>query len=207
MIAIVNYGLGNIRAFANLYKHLNMEFVVASKSSDFRGVEKIILPGVGAFDTAMNLLNQSGMRESLNELVFERKVPILGICVGMQMLARSSEEGTLPGLGWVEGVVKRFEFPKPGPQLRHPHMGWNNVTLGNHAGLFSGLPDEPRFYFLHSYYFKCDATSFELGQADYGGPFSCIVGSQNIFGVQFHPEKSHNNGLQLLKNFGNLKTC
>lgn len=201
MIAIVNYGLGNIKAFANVYKSLNIPFKIVSCSADFNDVTKIILPGVGAFDQAMEHLQASGMREVLDELVLCRKLPVLGICVGMQIMACSSEEGELPGLGWIDGVVKKFDIVSS-----HflPHMGWNTVNPLQDGPLFEGISDGARFYFLHSYYFQCHNENNILAVTEYGARFACVIRSGNIRGVQFHPEKSHQNGVQLLKNFGNL---
>lgn len=204
MIAIIDYGLGNVRAFANVYKSLNMPFKLASSSNDLKDATKIILPGVGAFDYAMKRLHESGMQDTLNELVLNGKVPVLGICVGMQILAHSSQEGTLPGLGWVDGVVKKFDTSTLNHGMLLPHMGWNNVQpLGNHK-LFEGLDGSSTFYFLHSYYFHCHIKDHVIATTDYGGQFASACGVGNIYGVQFHPEKSHQWGIQLLKNFGEL---
>ena len=204
MIAIVDYGLGNIKAFANVYKKLNIPIVIAKKAQDLEAASKIILPGVGAFDRAMELLEQSGMRETLDRTVIDKKTPVLGICVGMQMLAHSSEEGKLPGLGWIQAEVKRFDPSKLNHVTHLPHMGWNNVAPRANNALFKELNDQSRFYFLHSYYFECIKNEDVIAVTDYGGPFSCAVNSGNIYGVQFHPEKSHQYGIQLLKNFANL---
>lgn len=204
MIAIVDYGSGNIKAFANIYRRLGIPFLVAEKALDLRGATKVILPGVGAFDHAMRRLEVSGMREALKEIVLARRLPILGVCVGMQVLANSSEEGHLPGLGWVDGAVKRFDSTTLMHATHLPHMGWNDVRPVRESGLFRDLSTDYRFYFLHSYYFQCNRTEDVLAVTDYGGPFSSAVNSGNIFGVQFHPEKSHEWGIQLLQNFANL---
>ena len=205
MIGIVDYGLGNIKAFANVYGKLNVPFIVASKPDDLRTTSKIILPGVGAFDYAMDRLNESGMRKALDEMVLHQKVPVLGICVGMQMLADSSEEGILPGLSWIEGEVKKFD-PLTLAQSTHlPHMGWNDVKAVAKNNLLQGLELNARFYFLHSYYFSCSKKENILAVTDYGGEFICAVNSGNVFGVQFHPEKSHQWGIQLLKNFAEME--
>jgi len=204
MIAIVDYGLGNIRAFANVYKNLNVPFKIVSNSESLKNAKKIILPGVGAFDQAMKLLDDSGMRALLDELVLKDQIPVLGICVGMQMLAKSSEEGFLPGLGWIKGIVKKFDSSTLTHSTHLPHMGWNNVIPKNECTLLGKLDKESRFYFLHSYYFQCDDNNNIAAVANYGIQFACAVNSGNIYGVQFHPEKSHYNGIQLLKNFANL---
>lgn len=204
MLTIVDYGLGNIKAFCNVYSMLGVQFMVAKGPRDLAGATRLILPGVGSFDHAMARLTESGMRESLTDLVLARGVPVLGICVGLQMLARGSDEGVLPGLGWIAADVRKFDAGVLGASLRIPHMGWNSIEPKNTGGLYSGLNSASRFYFLHSYYIKCDNVSEELASADYGGSFCCGVGRNNIFGVQFHPEKSHAVGVQLLKNFSEI---
>jgi glutamine amidotransferase len=204
MITIVDYGLGNILAFLNVYKRLDVPACVARNSSDLRGASKLIIPGVGAFDHAMTLLQQSGMREALDDLVVNQAVPVLGVCVGMQILGMASEEGQLPGLGWIEGRVKKFDVSKFRQQTRLPHMGWNDVVPVSQSCLFAGLESNARFYFLHSYYFQCERMENVLAEAEYGTKFNCAVHSRNIHGVQFHPEKSHHFGTRLLKNFADL---
>jgi imidazole glycerol-phosphate synthase subunit HisH len=204
MIVIVNYGLGNIRAFVNVYNQLAIPFTVATKSDDLRIASKIILPGVGTFDNAMERLERSGMREMLGELVLKRNVPVLGICIGMQILACLSEEGRLPGLGWIDGEVKKIDTSTLSQSTRLPHMGWNDVQPTRESRLFKHLEQPPRFYFLHSYFLQCRKCKDVLAVTDYGGQFTCAVNSGNIFGVQFHPEKSHKFGIQLLKNFGDM---
>lgn len=204
MITIVNYGLGNIKAFANIYNKLNIPCNIATNAIDLGKADRIILPGVGAFDHAMEQLDSSGMRDTLNQMVLEKKIPVLGICVGMQMLAHSSDEGKLPGLGWVDGTVKKFDPQKLYPIKHLPHMGWNDVKSVKQNDLFVDLETDACFYFLHSYFFSCNNSSDISAVTDYGGAFTCAVQHENIFGVQFHPEKSHNFGIQLLKNFANL---
>jgi glutamine amidotransferase len=204
MITIINYGLGNVQAFANVYKRLNIPAVIATGASDLDGATRLILPGVGAFDHAMELLDASGMREKVDDLVLNRKVPVLGVCVGMQILARCSEEGNSAGLGWIDGRVRRFGEETLQQPPRLPHMGWNDVVPKGDAKLFSGLEQDSRFYFLHSYYFDCASNDNVLATAEYGIAFGCAVRSNNIYGVQFHPEKSHDYGVRLLKNFAEL---
>lgn len=204
MIAIVDYGLGNVRAFANVYEELDVPFILASKAEDLKHATRIILPGVGSFDRAMALFQKSGLRESVEELVRKQQIPLLGICVGMQMLACTSEEGELAGLGWIEGDVRKFAIAESGRRLLLPHMGWNTVASDGNNKLFLGLGAGARFYFLHSYYFSCRDSSNSLALTDYGVQFSSAVNSGNIFGVQFHPEKSHSNGIQLLRNFAQI---
>jgi glutamine amidotransferase len=203
MITLVNYGLGNVAAFVNIYKRLNLPVAVAETADQLAKAEKIILPGVGAFDWAMARLDQSGMRACLDDLVVVKKMPVLGVCVGMQMMAKRSDEGNLPGLGWIDAEVKRFDETGFRQQTHLPHMGWNDVSPRDTGCLFDGMT-APRFYFLHSYYFAPATPSDVLGVTDYNGSFASAVRSGNVFGTQFHPEKSHQWGIQLLKNFAEL---
>lgn len=203
MIGIIDYGLGNIRAFANVYKNLNIPIKIVKTKDELGELSKIILPGVGDFDHAMSLLNNSGMFEALNQMVLVKKVPVLGVCVGMQMLAKSSEEGKLSGLGWIDAEVKKFSSD----ELLHmpiPHMGWNDVQPAAENKLLAGLENNAKFYFLHSYYFECKNKQEAIALTHYGKQFDSIVNSDNIYGVQCHPEKSHKYGILLLKNFAKL---
>jgi glutamine amidotransferase len=204
MITIINYGLGNVQAFANLYKRLNIPAAIATTATDCKRATKLILPGVGAFDHAMELLDASGMRPAVDELVLKQGIPVLGVCVGMQILARSSEEGKLAGLGWIDGRVRRFDRTRLAQPPRLPHMGWNDVVPKPGANLFAGLEQDSRFYFLHSYYFECASKDNVLATSEYGVAFGSAVRFDNIYGVQFHPEKSHGYGVRLLKNFAEL---
>jgi len=201
MIAIVNYGSGNIQAICNIFGRLGVSYLVASNPDELRQGEKILLPGVGAFDQAMGELERSGLRAALDECVLERKRPILGICVGMQLLARGSEEGVRAGLGWIDGMVKKFDCTRFEQATRLPHMGWNTARPLRDDPLFQQVDLQGGFYFLHSYYFSCADPADELAATEYGGSFSSVVRRNNIYGVQFHPEKSHQAGIQLLKNF------
>ena len=204
MITIIDYGLGNVLAFHNVYKRLNIPVAVARTADELNGATRLILPGVGSFDHAMERLGASGMRARLDELVLEKLLPVLGVCVGMQILAKSSEEGRLQGLGWVDGRVRHLHGDKPGVKLRLPHMGWNDVSPVGSSGLFAGLEHDARFYFLHSYCFECERSESMLASSNYGGTFACAVQSRKILGVQFHPEKSHQWGTRLLKNFAEV---
>jgi glutamine amidotransferase len=204
MITIVDYGVGNIRAFLNVYRRLNIEVRTAERADTLRDATKVLLPGVGDFDHAMRRLNASGMRDTLEHLVLQARVPVLGVCVGMQMLARSSDEGTLAGLGWIPGRVRSFSTLSTAQGLPLPHMGWNDVRPAFGNRLFDQLEPDALFYFLHSYYFECDRTEDAAAVSSYGADFSSAVQSGNIFGVQFHPEKSHHWGTRLLQNFAEL---
>ena len=204
MITIVNYGLGNVQAIANIYNRLNIPVRSARNASELLGAERIILPGVGAFDWAMTRLEQSGMRPVLENLVLREKKPVLGICVGMQMLAHRSEEGVLPGLGWIPGDVKRFDEARFTDATHLPQMGWNDVAPRTAGCLFRGMETDARFYFLHSYYFAPQSDSSVLAETDYSGIYASSVRSGNVYGVQFHPEKSHQWGIRLLRNFSEI---
>lgn len=204
MIAILDYGLGNVLAFQNVFKRLGIAVSVAKTPHSLEGATKLILPGVGAFDHAMSLFDQSGLRGAAEALVRERGVPIIGICVGMQMLANGSDEGHLPGLGWVPGRVRRFEVSGLDHATRLPHMGWNDVRPLRPSPLFRGLESGARFYFLHSYYFAPASVETALAVTAYGSEFACAVHAEHIYGVQFHPEKSHHYGSRLLQNFAEL---
>ena len=204
MIAIVNYGLGNIQAIANIYRSKNIAVEATADAETLRRADHIVLPGVGAFDHAMRRLEASGMRPVLDDLVLKQGKPILGICVGMQMLADRSEEGALPGLGWIPGEVKRFDTTRFTQRTHLPHMGWNNVAPRESRGLMREIDAESRFYFLHSYYYATSQDEDVLATSDYNGAYASAVGRGNIYGVQFHPEKSHRWGIQLLLNFASL---
>ncbi len=204
MISIVDYGLGNVRAIQSIYKRLGIPVALAKTSSDLHAASHIVLPGVGAFDWAMARLNKSGMRDMLDYLVLGQGKPVLGICVGMQMMAKRSDEGTTAGLSWLDAEVRLFEETRKGGRLRLPHMGWNDIEPTYADGLLYELDIGARFYFLHSFYFLPANASDVLAWANYGGPFACAVRRGNIHGVQFHPEKSHVWGIQLLKNFALL---
>tara|TARA_Y100000590_G_C15733151_1_gene1017741 strand:- start:3451 stop:4065 length:615 start_codon:yes stop_codon:yes gene_type:complete len=204
MIAIIDYGLGNINAIYTVYKNLNIPVIIASTNSDLKKSDKFILPGVGAFDYALQKFNASGMRSTLEKLITVNKNPILGICVGMQMLARKSEEGLKTGLDWIDGEVKIFDQKSTVNKISIPHMGWNNIIIKNNNPLFYGLNNHTYFYFLHSYYFKTTLKANILSLTKYGKEFISSINHENIYGVQFHPEKSHQAGIKLLKNFSEL---
>jgi glutamine amidotransferase len=201
MIRIVDYGVGNIQAFLNMFKRLGLPAERAKVPAELADATRLILPGVGSFDHAMTLLNQSGLREPLEARVQGEQVPVLGVCVGMQMLAGGSDEGELPGLNWIPGRVRAFSQTPAAAQLPQPHMGWNDLQVRPDSRLFTDFEPTPRFYFLHSYYFDCEDRSLVAASATYGLDFDCVVSAGHIHGVQCHPEKSHHFGAQLLKNF------
>ena len=203
MIGIVDYGLGNVRAFVNIYERMKVPARLVRSEDALNHADKIILPGVGAFDWAMERLAASGMIDCLNHLVLSERRPVLGVCVGMQIMARRSDEGERPGLGWIDEEVRRFESAADDPSVRLPHMGWNDVVPRDSETLFRNL-GEPWYYFLHSYHIAPRDDGLILGRTDYLGTFASAVRSNNIFGVQFHPEKSHAWGVQLLRNFADL---
>jgi glutamine amidotransferase len=203
MVTLVDYGLGNLKAFFNTYTQLNIPVKIARTAEELATAERIILPGVGSFDWAMERLEASGMRNCLDDLVLSGGRPVLGVCVGMQMMANNSEEGARPGLGWIPGRVSRFRQENPGRDVPLPHMGWNDVSAVRDDVLFRGI-EAPRFYFLHSYRFELESEDGELAKAEYAGVFACAIRYRNVCGVQFHPEKSHRWGAQLLCNFATL---
>ena len=205
MIGVVDYGVGNIQAFLNLFKRIGVEAFRAHTPAMLLDANRLILPGVGHFDHAMQKLNNSGLRCRLDQLVLEESIPVLGICVGMQMLASSSDEGSLPGLNWIPGHVCSFESNKQFSGLPMPHMGWNVLQTRPSAKLFSkGFNESPEFYFLHSYFFDALDSEYVSATASYGFEFDTAVSRGHIHGVQFHPEKSHHWGEQLIKNFVEL---
>ncbi len=204
MITIINYGAGNISAIANIYDRLNIPFAVAYTPSEVNSAEKIILPGVGAFDETISMLDESGFRSILDKRVLEDGVPVLGICVGMQILAKKSEEGKLRGLGWINGEVKKIDKSLLTEKPKVPHLGWNSIQVMKENNLFENINADDGFYFLHSFYFECSDEKDVLSKTFYGKDFASSVNHKNIYGVQFHPEKSHHNGISLLKNFAKL---
>jgi imidazole glycerol-phosphate synthase subunit HisH len=198
---VVDYGMGNIGSILNMLKRIGVKASLSSTPAEIRAAERLILPGVGAFDTAMQRLNASGLVDVLTEQVIERRTPVLGICLGMQLLARGSEEGTLPGLGWFDATAVRFRFP-PGPDApRVPHMGWNSAVARPGTRLFHGLENDARFYFAHSFHVVCTDEADIAARTSYGGNVVAAVERGHIMGTQFHPEKSHKFGMRVLQNF------
>lgn len=204
MIKIVNYGSGNIQAILNIYKQLNIECFVANTPEQLKGASKLILPGVGAFDETMGQLIKSGFKKELDRLVLEERIPVIGICVGMQILAKRSEEGQLDGLGYIDGEVKKFDSTIFTEKPHLPHLGWNSIVPTKMHKIFENIDFDQGFYFLHTYYFSCNTEENKLSTTEYGVQFSSAINRENVYGMQFHPEKSHSNGIQLFKNFANL---
>jgi glutamine amidotransferase len=205
MIIIIDYNMGNPGSILNMLKHLDKPAEISSDCDKILNAEKLILPGVGAFDNGMTNLKESGILEIVNEAVLVRKTPVLGICLGVQLFTEESEEGTLPGLGWISGKTKRFDFSRLSEKnLKIPHMGWNTVELKKESRLFKDMPENSRFYFVHSYHLCCDFEEDILALSQYGYPFTSCIEHGNIFGVQFHPEKSHRYGMKILQNFAEI---
>ena len=203
MIVIVDYKLGNVGSIRNMLKKIGAAASVSSDPSEISKAEKLILPGVGAFDGGIRLLNESGVRPLLEELVLERKIPTLGVCLGMQLMTRGSEEGSEPGLGWVAAKTVAFDQAIRHGTLKIPHMGWNGLRVKANDFLLREL-DQSRFYFVHSYHVKCDDQSAVLATTEHGEEFVSVYRVGNIWGTQFHPEKSHRFGMKLLANFAEL---
>jgi glutamine amidotransferase len=202
MITIVDYGMGNLGSILNMFKRIGVPARIESDPGVIHRAEKLVLPGVGAFDAAMQRINEvPGLRVALEDRALAQKVPVLGVCLGMQLLTRASEEGKLPGLGWISGAARRF--PRQAC-LKVPHMGWNIARLAAPSRLTVEMGPELRYYFVHSYYVQVDDPSHALMRSRYGIDFDSAIGRENIYGVQFHPEKSHRFGMQILKNFAEL---
>jgi imidazole glycerol-phosphate synthase subunit HisH len=204
LITIIDYDAGNLRSISNMLRVLGVRSQFTRDPLLLSRADKLILPGVGHFDYGMTQLKQSGLIPVLNELVLEKRVPILGICLGAQLLTRGSDEGSEPGLGWIEAETIRFDRSMLGSNLRVPHMGWADTEFASSHPLFRGFNETPRFYYVHSFHLSCDSPETEFSWATHGYRFVSGIGRDNIWGVQFHPEKSHRFGKQLLKNFAEL---
>lgn len=207
MIHVVDYGLGNVGAFLTLYDRLDIPACAATTPERLAEATHIVLPGVGSFDLAMALLDQSGMRPVLDDKALRQQVPVLGVCVGMQILGSCSDEGAARGLDWIPGHIRALaKRAGSSANLPLPQMGWNDVVPVRPLALLKDIAD-PRYYFLHSYYFDTAEPHHAAAHADYDGSFPCMVHRENIWGVQFHPEKSHHFGAALLRNFAELPSC
>lgn len=204
MIAIIDYGMGNVGSILNMLKRLDEDARITRDLSEIKAADKLILPGVGAFDQGMTNLFNFGLIQALNGKVLNEKCPIMAICLGMQLLSNASEEGKLPGLGWIDAHTLRFRFESANAYLKIPHMGWNTVKPVDQSGLFAGFDELPRFYFVHSYHVCCKDPGDVLATASYGYEFTAAVRRGNVMGTQFHPEKSHKFGMRMLKNFATL---
>lgn len=205
MIVVIDCGMGNLGSIMNMLKKVEAKAIRSSNIADIEKAGKLILPGVGAFDAGMKNLSDLGLISILNRKVIENKTPILGICLGMQLLTKKSEEGDLPGLGWIDAETVRFKFDDiQGVQNKVPHMGWNNIEMVKKSWLFEDMFPEPRFYFVHSYHVRCNNEADVLTKTFYGYSFVSALLRDNIAGVQFHPEKSHKFGMKLLANFARL---
>jgi len=201
MITIIDYGAGNIKSIQNMLKKIGVNSILTKDVSKIEAANKLILPGVGHFDHGMRQLKNSGLIEVLNKKVIEQQTPILGICLGAQMLGNKSEEGQEQGLGWIDMTIIKFNKQLLGENLKVPHMNWNEINLKKDTPLFNKLNNESRFYFVHSFHMKTANTKDILCTSEHGYEFVSGVNKNNIYGVQFHPEKSHKFGMQLLQNF------
>ncbi len=203
MIKILDYNCGNINAIKNAFNRINIKCDLIKNINDFEGTSKIILPGVGSFDSAINKLNESGLRIELEKYVITKKIPILGICVGMQIFGNSSIEGNLSGLGWINSNIEKISEGIENMPL--PHMGWNKVKINKNSTFYNKDFKEAHFYFLHSYCLKqINESAIIISECNYNNNFAAIIEHNNIYGIQFHPEKSHNSGLKILQNFSDL---
>lgn len=204
MIAIINYGLGNLVSIRNMFRRLNIDAVITDNRQDIQDASKLLLPGVGHFKKGMANLHESGLADVLNREVTEKGKPILGICLGAQLMTKHSEEGDVDGLGWIDAVTVRFDKEKLN-DLPIPHMGWSDISLSNNCELWEGLPADPRFYFVHAYHFLFDDENEVTATSRYGYDFACAFRKDNVFGAQFHPEKSHKFGMRVLENFSKIR--
>jgi len=203
MIAIIDYGMGNLGSVFNMLKKIGVDSVISGSIDEIQKADKIILPGVGAFDAAIKKIDELGLRKVIADFVITKRKPLLGICLGMQLLLESSEEGILPGLGLIPGRVFHFKNHVV-PGLKIPHMGWNTVSIANPSPLIIDFPEDSRFYFVHSYFVKVNDPAHSILKCNYGLEFDAAIQKDNIFGAQFHPEKSHKFGMKLLHNFASL---
>lgn len=202
MIVVIDYGMGNLGSIMNMFKKIGAEAVLTSDPAEIEKAAKIVLPGVGAFDAGMKKLEDLGLIPVLNHKVIEDKTPTIGVCLGMQLLTNSSEEGNLPGLGWIDAKTVKFSFnAEKSIKNKIPHMGWNTVEIKKQHAIFENMYPEPRFYFVHSYHVRCNDRENILTETFHGYSFTSSITQGNITGVQFHPEKSHKFGMKLLNNF------
>lgn len=203
MIVIIDYGMGNLRSVQKAFERIGIPAIISASVNDIQTADKLLLPGVGHFEQGISNLKNRGLVEVLNDVVLEKKKPILGICLGMQLMTEFSEEGNCNGFGWIKANTQKFLFE--GNDLKIPHMGWNNLSIRNTDSLFKDITNENFFYFVHSYYVFCANENNILADTNYGSSFVSSFQNENIFGCQFHPEKSHDSGLLILKNFAFLE--
>jgi len=203
-VVIIDYGMGNVGSIQNMLKHVGVPAIISKTSEDVETADKLIIAGVGAFDAGISSITALDVFPVINERVLVRKVPILGICLGMQLFTKSSEEGKLPGLCWFNAETKRFDISNLSEKLRVPHMGWNTAKVSKSSKLVKDLPEDSRFYFVHSFHCVCNDKSDELLSTHYGYDFASAIERENVYGVQFHPEKSHKFGMKILENFARL---
>lgn len=204
MITIVDYGMGNLGSVRNMFKKIGADCEVTGEPQKIEKAAKILLPGVGSFDAAINRINEQGLRDILDKKAREEKVPVLGICLGMQLMVDGSEEGKLSGFSWIPGYAHKFHFEN-NERLKVPHMGWNLVEVSDSCDLTTNFYEESRFYFVHSYYVNVKHDNHSMLKTNYGGTvFDSGIHHENIFGTQFHPEKSHKYGMKLFENFSKL---
>ena len=204
MITIIDYGLGNLTSILNMHKRLGIVAQITKELKVIEKATKFILPGVGHFDHGMEQLNNSGISSLLNKKVITEKKPILGICLGAQLMTKRSEEGTIDGLGWINAETIRFNFQNGLNHLKIPHMGWSDIQIAKKSPLLNDLPEKPRFYFVHAYHFALNKEEVALTKSEYGYEFTSGFQKENIYGVQFHPEKSHKFGMKVLQNFASI---
>ncbi len=202
MITIVDYGMGNLRSVQKAFERVGVQVKISGTPDEILSADKIVLPGVGHFEKGVNNLKERGLFKTLNEAVVTKKIPIIGICLGMQLMTEFSEEGNCEGFGWIKGKTKKFSFEGNG--LKIPHMGWNNLIITKSDSLYDGISSDNFFYFVHSYYVSCDEESNILAVTNYSNRFVSSFEKENIYGCQFHPEKSHDAGLKILSNFVKL---
>lgn len=204
MIVIVDYGLGNLASILNMLRKIGVAARISSDPGEIESAEKLVLPGVGSFDSGMAALEERGLVPVLTRKALDGGTPLLGLCLGMQLLTRGSEEGRRPGLGWIDATTVRFRFPQDTPRLPVPHMGWNRIRVERRSPILAALPDPSRFYFVHSYHVVCGSSDVVLATTNYGYDFPSIIGRGNLVGTQFHPEKSHRFGMALLRSFAGM---
>jgi glutamine amidotransferase len=204
MIVIIDYGMGNVGSIFNMLKKIGCQATISADPDEMMKADKLILPGVGAFDQGMMNLAERNLIPLLNKKIVDNRCPVLGICLGMQLITNRSEEGQLAGLGWIAAETRRFKFHSETMSLKVPHMGWNEVNPLDTSSIFNGFDEPPRFYFVHSYHVCCERAEDVLATSVYGYEFTAAVGKGNIMGTQFHPEKSHRFGMKLLHNFATL---